>query len=171
MTLCAHMETARLHLRPVCATDQAVIVAALNDLGVSGWLSRVPHPYTVADFHAFATEVAYPGETFAVQDAGGFVGVVGAGFELGYWFIPQAHGRGYATEAALAVLAMQFAHDESTVTAGYFVDNLRSARVLAKLGFVETGRSLRACRALGIERAHVDLLLTPAAFAALHRVA
>ena len=170
MVLRAHLQTARLTLRPVAAHDQAAIVAGIGDLEVSRWLSRVPYPYTAADFHEFASEIAYPGETFAVEDAGGFVGVVGAGFELGYWFIPQVHGRGYATEAALAVLTMQFAHDESTVTAGYFTGNTRSARVLAKLGFVETGRSLRRCRALGTERPHVDLLLTPAAFAATHPI-
>jgi RimJ/RimL family protein N-acetyltransferase len=171
MALRAHLQTARLTLRPVAANDQAAIVSGIGDLDVSRWLSRVPHPYSAADFVEFATEIAYPGETFAVEDAGGFVGVVGAGFELGYWFIPQAHGRGYATEAALAVLQMQFAHDDSTVTSGCFVGNDRSARVLAKLGFVETGRRMQACRALGEARAHVDLLLTPAAFAALHPVA
>ena len=171
MALRAHLETARLRLRPVVATDEAAVVSGLNDLAVSGWLSRVPHPFLSADFQQFATEIAYPGETFVVEDAEGFAGVVGAGFELGYWFIPRAHGRGYATEAALAVLAMQFADDESTVTAGYFVGNAASARVLAKLGFVEIGHSLRHCRALATERPHVDLLLTPAAFARLHPMA
>ena len=171
MALRAQLETARLRLRPVALTDEPAFLLALNDLAVSGWLSRVAHPFTPAHFQEFATNIAYPGETFGVEDAGGLVGVVGAGFELGYWLIPQVHGRGYATEAALAVLQMQFAHDESTVTAGYFVGNIASARVLAKLGVVETGRSLRHCRALGVDRPHVDLLLTPAAFAALHPMA
>lgn len=160
----AQLQTARLNLRPVVATDAAAVVAHLNDLAISGWLARVPVPYTAADFHEFATDIAYPGETFAIDDAQGFVGMIGAGFELGYWLAPRAHGLGYATEAARAVLDMQFAHDESTVAAGYFEGNQASARVLAKLGFVETGRSLKHCRALGQHRPHVDLLLTPDAF-------
>ena len=164
MTLRAHLETARLTLRPVMASDEAAVVAYLNDIGVSGWLARVPLPYTAADFHEFADQVAYPGETFTIEDATGFVGIVGAGFELGYWLAPHAHGKGYATEAARAVLDMQFSHDESTVTAGYFEGNHASAGVLSKLGFVETGRSLKHCRALGHDRPHVDLLLTPEAF-------
>ena len=171
MVLRAHLQTARLRLRPVAADDQAAIVAGIGDLDVARWLSRVSHPYSASDFVEFATDIAYPGETFVIEDAGGFVGVIGAGFELGYWLVPQVHGRGYATEAARAVLTMQFAHDESTVASGYFVGNVRSARVLSKLGFVETGQRLQHCRALGAARPHVDLLLTPAAFAATHPVA
>jgi RimJ/RimL family protein N-acetyltransferase len=161
MTLRANLETARLRLRPVVASDEATVVAALNALAISGWLSRVPFPYSSADFHDFFRDIAYPGETFVIEDDAGFAGVIGTGFELGYWLAPRAHGLGYATEAARAVLDMQFAHDESTVAAGYFEGNTRSARVLAKLGFVEIGRSLKHCRALGADRPHVDLLLTP----------
>jgi RimJ/RimL family protein N-acetyltransferase len=47
---------------------------------------------------------------------------------------------------------------------GYFEGNTRSARVLSKLGFVETGRDRRFCKALGIERPHVILRLTREAF-------
>ncbi|WP_426033169.1 GNAT family N-acetyltransferase [Cypionkella sp. TWP1-2-1b2] len=161
-----HLKTARLTLRPVAASDQAAVVTHLNDLAISGWLARVPVPYTAADFDEFATQIAYPGETFTIEDASGFAGIIGAGFELGYWLAPRAHGQGYATEAARAVLDMQFAYDESTVAAGYFEGNAPSARVLAKLGFVETGRRPKHCRALGQDRPHVDLLLTPEAFLA-----
>ena len=164
MTLRAHLTTARLNLRPVAASDQTAVVAYLNDLAISGWLARVPHPYTTADFNEFADQIAYPGETFTIEDAQGFAGIIGAGFELGYWIAPRAQGLGYATKAARAVLEMQFAHDESTVVAGYFEGNQASARVLAKLGFVEIGRSLKHCRALGQDRPHVDLRLTPEAF-------
>ena len=67
-----HLRTARLTLRPVAAADEAAVVAHLNDLAISGWLARVPVPYTAADFHQFATEIAYPGETFTIEDAQGF---------------------------------------------------------------------------------------------------
>lgn len=167
MTLRAHLETARLRLRPVVASDEATVVAAINDLNISSWLSQVPHPYTALDFRAFLTDVAYPAETFVIEDAQGFAGIIGAGFELGYWLIPRAHGQGYATEAAHAVLAMQFAHDESTVAAGYFEGNTASARVLEKLGFNEVGRSLKPCRAERLEKPHVDLLLTRDGFLAV----
>lgn len=166
MTPREELNTARLALRPVLASDEAAVVAHMNDLNVSGWLARVPHPYTAADFHQFATQIAYPGETYVIEDANGFAGVLGAGAELGYWLSPRAHGQGYATEAAQAVLAAQFSQDVRTVISGYFVGNTRSARVLQKLGFVETGRSIKHCLALGRNRQHVDLSLTSKAFLA-----
>ena len=83
----------------------------------------MPVPSTAADFHRFVGEIARPGETFAVEDAEGFAGVVGAGEELGYWFAPRAQGRGYATEAATAILAAQFARCDSEVISGYFEGN------------------------------------------------
>jgi RimJ/RimL family protein N-acetyltransferase len=60
--------------------------------------------------------------------------------ELGYWITPSAWGRGFATEAGEAVLAM--ARDTlrlDRLVSGHFVDNPASGRVLAKLGFVPTG--------------------------------
>ena len=162
----AELKTARLTLRPVEPQDEAAIVAALSDMDVTGWLSVVPYPYTPADFHHFHTEIAKPGETFAVLDDAGFAGVVGAGTELGYWFARRCHGKGYATEAARAIMAEQLAYDPSDVASGYFEGNTRSANVLRKLGFVEVGRGLRHCRAMATDRPHVDMRLTRDAFVA-----
>lgn len=162
----AELKTARLSLRPVAPEDEGAVVDALNDLGVVGWLSVVPYPYTTTDFHQFRTEIAKPGETFAVLDGEGFAGIVGAGKELGYWFAPRCHGRGYATEAARAVMAAQLADDPADVVSGYFEGNTRSANVLTKLGFVEVGRWPKPCRSLGFDRPHVELRLTRDAFIA-----
>lgn len=162
----AELKTARLTLRPVEAQDEAAIVAALNDIDVTGWLSVVPFPYTAEDFQFFLSEIARPGETYAVLDDEGFAGVVGAGEELGYWFAPRVHGKGYATEAARAIMAEQLACNPADVASGYFEGNARSANVLRKLGFVEVGRGPKQCRAMGIDRPHVQLLLTREAFVA-----
>jgi [ribosomal protein S5]-alanine N-acetyltransferase len=161
----AVLRTARLVLRPVVAADEAAIVAAIDDIAISGWLSTVPHPYTAEDFRFFLHEIAKPGETFALDDLHGFAGVLGLeGGELGYWLAPRAQGLGYATEAGYATLDAHFADGGDTVVAGYFEGNARSARVLDKLGFVETGRRPRRCAALRMDRPHVDLILTRAAW-------
>jgi RimJ/RimL family protein N-acetyltransferase len=165
MALAHHHRTARLTLRPLVASDEAVVVSAIDDITVSGWLIPVPHPYTSGDFHHFLDEVAAAGQDFVIEDAHGFVGLIGLSDHLiGYWLDPRAHGRGYATEAARCLVAAHFAGGGGVLESGYFEGNTRSARVLSKLGFVETGRDRRFCKALGIERPHVILRLTREAF-------
>lgn len=156
--------TARLRLRPVLPEDEAAVVAALNDLEVTRWLAVVPHPYAPEDFRWFLGNMARPGECFGIEDDDGLAGIVSAGRTLGYWLVPRAHGRGYATEAARGVLAERLARDPSPVESGYFEGNARSARVLEKLGFNEVGRFMKHCRALDCERPHVEMRLEPAAF-------
>lgn len=166
------IETARLRLRPVEAGDEAPVLAALNDLNVTGWLAVVPHPYTSEDFRQFQQTYAMPGQTYAVCRDGGLVGVLGVeNRTLGYWFAPEAQGQGLATEAARAALAAHFTGTADDIASGYFEGNARSARVLHKLGFVETARDVKFCRALGTDRPHVTMRLTRAAFLAALPVA
>lgn len=79
---------------------------------------------------------------FAIEHEGRFVGLVdidrigdGQG-KLGYWLDRTVWGRGYATEAAAAVV--RFAFGEAglrQLRAGHAADNAASAKVLLKLGF------------------------------------
>lgn len=165
------MATPRLRLRPVVAADKPTIVAAMNDLAVAGWLSSVPHPYSGGNFDHFLTVIAKPGQVFAIEDAAGFAGIIGLEAEFGYWLTPRAHGQGYVAEAARAVLGGYFAVNDATVLSGYFDGNTRSARVLAKLGFVEIGRAQKLCRAWGLDRAHVDVALSREDFIASYPMA
>ena len=60
--------------------------------------------------------------------------------ELGYWIARPYWGLGYATEAAEAVVGI--ARDAlrlKALSAGHFVDNPASGRVLEKIGFRPTG--------------------------------
>ena len=160
MTAPPPLKTARLTLRPVEPADEAAVVPALNDLAVTGWLAVVPFPYAPTDFQYFLTEIARPGVAFAVGAARGLAGIMSieAGI-LGYRFAPRCHGQGYATEAARAVVASHLAADPTDMISGYFKGNTRSANVLAKLGFVETGRSSDMSKARGVETglAHLEL--------------
>ena len=47
------------------------------------------------------------------------------------------------------------------LTSGYFEDNPASGRVLTKLGFVEAGRVMRPCVAVGGEVPSVRMSLEP----------
>jgi RimJ/RimL family protein N-acetyltransferase len=171
MGIRAELQTARLTLRPVAPEDGAAVVTWLNDLAVSGWLAVVPYPYGATDFQQFLTGYAEPGRTWTILEGDTFAGIIGLEDDtLGYWLAPPAQGRGIATEAARAVLAERLAQTaapaSAPVTAGCFLGNARSQNVLRKLGFVETGRRLKHCRALGHDRDHADLSLTHEAFRA-----
>ena len=70
MALPAEIQTKRLKLRPVAPEDAGAVVAALNDLAVTGWWSVVPYPYAAADFHHFRAEIAKPGDYVVCLGAG-----------------------------------------------------------------------------------------------------
>ena len=84
------------------------------------------------------------GATFAIteRELGSFVGVVGLTFsdqgataELGYWIGQPYWNRGYATEAAQALVDWSMvALRLSRINARHFVRNPASGRVLQKLG-------------------------------------
>jgi ribosomal-protein-alanine N-acetyltransferase len=84
------------------------------------------------------------GHRQVVERASGLV-VGGIGFfgpphvgevEIGYGIVPSRQGRGYATEALRAMIAMAWADSRvRTVAAGTDAGNAASQRVLAKAGF------------------------------------
>jgi RimJ/RimL family protein N-acetyltransferase len=82
-------------------------------------------------------------------------------YELGYWLTPRAWGRGYATEAGRQMVQIaRYALGLKRLSAGHFVDNPASGRVLTKLGFTPTGRvEPQHCRARGHEVPCVKLEL------------
>ena len=138
-----HLQTGRLTLRPLLASDEAALVAGLNDWKVARWLAVVPFPYGPQDFRDFLGQ-AEPGETWVIEDGEGLAGVIGNEGALGYWLARRAWGRGYATEAARAVLAAHFADPAAgPVDSGHFEGNARSVNVLTKLGFHVTGYMIR----------------------------
>ncbi len=77
---------------------------------------------------------------------GALIGTVGFGgdpLEVGYFLDAGQVGKGYATEAAHAVLTDAFARfGMAAVVAEHFDDNPSSGHVLRKLGFVEVGQGM-----------------------------
>ena len=64
--------------------------------------------------------------------------------EIGYVIDPEHAGQGYATEAARAALRICFEHlGVRRVTAGCFVDNEQSWRIMEKLGMRREQHSVR----------------------------
>lgn len=144
--------TERLLLRPGWIEDAPELTAAIGHQEIARNLTRVPYPYAQADAEAFLTlphDPLRPRFLICLRDSNRIVGGIGlsgdAEAELGYWIARDCWGRGYATEAGQAVLALA---DGSLrlprIGARRMLDNTRSAKVLRKLGFQPTGKKARS---------------------------
>lgn len=151
------LATARLVLRDFTAADFAAVHAYATDAEVVRYMPWGPN--TPADTRAFleraaAGATARPRHAFelAVVEAAkgtvvGGVGLLGDGVQgmLGYCLARSAWGRGYATEAARALVAFAFAElGLQRVWARCDLENAASLRVLAKAGLRREGCAPRA---------------------------
>ncbi len=149
------IRTERLVLRDLCEADVPALVDGLAPFEVSGWLTVVPHPYTEADARAFiAATAARPGhDGWGIEDrTGALVGVIGIAETLGFWLARPYQGRGYATEAARALVDHYFASTAAEdLVSGHFEGNHPSFHVLEKLGFRRDGDERVWSRAQGMD--------------------
>lgn len=164
---CPAIATDRLVLRAPRDDDAAAIATLANNWEIARRMTRLPHPYGIQDARYFLREIAPAELAWAVTSAWsdtllGIAGLVphegGGDAELGYWLGREHWGSGIATEAAGAIL--RYADDVlglDELTSGCFSDNHASTGVLKKLGFIETGRSTRACLAVGSELPFTDM--------------
>ena len=152
--------TERLRLEPVepAHSDRswAAVEASLAELRTwMGWALETSRDQTES-FVRGAVEAWSAGRefNFAILDGGSVVGGIGLDWprpdqrigEMGYWVRSDVTGRGYATEAATAMVGFGFE------TLGMYrlelragVDNKASQRVAEKLGFRNEGTLRRGC--------------------------
>jgi RimJ/RimL family protein N-acetyltransferase len=150
------LETARLKLRAPRSKDAQAIAVLANDLSVAANTARIPHPYGIADAEEFiAAANSREGEAcFVVTRDGRLIGACGVdlredGPELGYWFGAPFWGRGYATEAARALIDYAFGDlGCERLHSGARVSNPASRRVLEKCAFQWTGVQLTRIRSI-----------------------
>ncbi|MFJ3924327.1 GNAT family N-acetyltransferase [Streptomyces sp. NPDC090022] len=149
------ISTDRLVLRPFEEGDVTALTEMMNDELITAW-TGVPHPYTHADAHGWATRHSHAERTegrgivFAVTEflTQRLVGVVHLqntnwrtrSTEVGYVTAPWARGEGYASESVLAVAQwlfrdQRFERLELRTAAG----NTASQQVAQKIGCISEG--------------------------------
>jgi [ribosomal protein S5]-alanine N-acetyltransferase len=144
-------------LRPFALDDAPRVQLLAGDRAVADTTAVIPHPY--GDGMAEAWIATHPAEraagtqyTFAVTRAQDTL-LVGAialrpvpteQENVGYWIGREYWGRGYATAAARAIIALTFSYlDCNQLTASYLVRNAASGRVLEKCGLALVRRVTR----------------------------
>jgi RimJ/RimL family protein N-acetyltransferase len=168
MTYTPRLYTPRLCLRPLALEDASRVEQLAGDVRVAGMTASIPHPYPAgaaatwirtlgplaAEGRSFAFAVTLtgtrtPGREGDPGDTGHLVGVVGLVMdgdpeqqrgELGYWIGTPYWNKGFATEAARAVVDFGFARRHlHRLAAGHFAVNPASGRVMEKLGMTREG--------------------------------
>jgi RimJ/RimL family protein N-acetyltransferase len=152
------LETERLMLRRPTLADVKAITALANDRRIAENTRRIPHPY----LHDHAVEFVHTTtnsqrETaFLIEHNFAPIGMVGVDWrhqetpELGYWLGVEYWGRGFATEAARAVIDFIFEEFEvEHLVSGARVANPASRNILEKCGFQWSGVELHRFEALG----------------------
>lgn len=167
---CPILVTERLVLRPPHADDIPELTQLANNRRVAEMLARMPHPYGEAEarsFLAMTGEKRAAGCVYAVTlaDSGAFIGCAGLngtdrGLELGYWIGEPYWKRGYATEAAHALVDLAFrATAIDVLNVSCRVINPASRRVIHKCGFQYAGQGMLNSIVAGqvpVERYNLD---------------
>lgn len=150
------LQAPRLTLRPWEPRDVPVLPAIANDRRI--WRNvrdGFPHPYDQASAEAWVAlcEKGSMPHSFAIEFEGTAIGGIGLhpfddvhrkSAELGYWIGAAHWGRGFATEAVLAIVEYGFSEaDLERIQAGVYDWNVASSRVLTKAHFEYEGRMSR----------------------------
>ena len=141
------IRTKRLILRkPTKKISKQLIVSQIGDWEVTKWLSGVPYPYTEESAEEWLNNISGDDLLFSIFLNNSLIGGVGLtpeennDYDLGFWIGRDYWGKGYVTEAAMALI--QFAKKElklKQIKACHIKGNTSSSNVLRRLGFKEIG--------------------------------
>ncbi|MBJ7453884.1 MAG: GNAT family N-acetyltransferase [Blastococcus sp.] len=143
------IRTERLVLRPFREDDVGAVFAACQDPDIQRWITALPVPYTETHARNFVRDVATGGRaagrdlTVAIEANGVLIGSSGVhalrthplGPEIGYWLVPRARGRGYATETTHALAEWALGLGAHRVHLVADVANPASQAVARRAGF------------------------------------
>jgi RimJ/RimL family protein N-acetyltransferase len=158
------LETARVWLRWPRASDAPTMQKYCGMWEVARYTARIPHPYPPGSAERFvyaAREGNASGRDLTLvmtprkgrREVFGSISLETRGSDrltLGFALAPSAWGKGFATEAAAAMVDAGFALTPAVeIFASVRVENPASRRVLEKCGFTLAGTGLQGAPARG----------------------
>ena len=170
------LTTARLRLRPLALSDAPVVARLAGRREIAEMTLSIPHPHSEPAARqwierALTLQSGGTAHPFAITLAatGDFIGAVGVHAidpehwqaEMGFWIAVEHWRRGYASEAAEAIVRFAFETLRlNRVYAHYLVRNPASGRVLQKAGLRPEGVLRQRTRKWGVfqDTAVVSLL-------------
>lgn len=167
------LRTERLTLRPLRRADASTLATMAGDPRVANKLADIALPFDEAAARRWL-KPTWMDVRVGIEREGMLIGSIsyhyalGAVGGLGYWLGAEHWGKGYAREAAGAVVRYGFSQDRlQRFLSAHFIDNPASGRVLTKLGFHPFGRGMDWCEARGekIEAVYYALQRAEAGFA------
>ncbi len=160
------LETDRLILRPLTPDDAPTVARLAGRREIAHTTISIPHPYSEAQAQEWiASHTGSSGTKkeivfgITAKDAGRLIGAVGlreidtehSQAEMGFWIEVDSWGKGYATEAARAVVGFAFERLKlNRVYAHHMVRNPASGRVLEKVGMKREGLLRQRVRKWGV---------------------
>lgn len=152
------LETERLFLRWPKAQDAREVIALAGDRAVAEMTSNIPHPYpvelatkTILEWRSNNAAGQFFGAAIVTRrNPGRLIGMISlrAGNEpgdatLGYWLGQPFWGKGFATQAARALIDAGFLFSGArSISASVRVTNTASRKVLERCGFQYEGGAL-----------------------------
>jgi [ribosomal protein S5]-alanine N-acetyltransferase len=149
------LETSRLLLRPLELDDAPVMSKLAGRREIADTTISIPHPYSDKQAREWIAshigkdhtdkEIIFAITLKADEQLVGTVGLRDVDHEhsqaeMGFWVALEAWGKGYATEAASAILGFGFEKLQlNRIYAHHMVRNPASGRVLEKIGMKKEG--------------------------------
>jgi len=158
------LRTSRLRLRPFTGADASMLALRAGAREIADTTLAIPHPYLESHAREWIARTAKAAAkqtefTFAITHDEELIGAVGLRdvnpehgvAELGTWIAVDSWGKGYATEAAEAVVRFGFEQlNLNRICAHHMVRNPASGRLLTKVGMKQEGRLRQRVRKWGI---------------------
>lgn len=137
-------KTKRLVIKPISLDDKDAVLDMLTDetVGKTYMLPQYQNREEAEPLFRRLVQLSQEENRYVagVYLDGKFIGMMndteikGTQIEMGYAYLPDFYGRGFATEAFKGTIDYLFSHGFATVLAGAFSENLASLRVMEKCG-------------------------------------
>ncbi len=173
------IETKRLILTKIKATDIPKIIEYAGNVKIADMTLNIPHPYEEKDaiWWLNSSNQGFIDKTqcsfgVRIKSSDEFIGGIGLTInesynlaEFGYWIAEPFWNKGYATEATEALLKFGFEDlNLNKIHASHLIENPASGKVMIKNGMIKEGEFRDHVKKDGVYKSLIQYRLTQSEF-------